>query len=109
MYTTALPNSVCAIQTVQTVQSIAEEWFVLETNEINKQRVMARRLVMVRTGTKQTVMSGPSSCLAVSPLLQSCCQNRFYYCVVQLSSSQSCCLSGLASSSPLHAGFQPPQ
>ena len=84
MYTTALPNSVSTIQTVQTVQTLVVEWFVLETEEVDKWRAVTRTMGMKRTATKVTVKSGPSSGLPVCPPLQSCCQNRFYYCVVQL-------------------------
>ena len=61
MYTTALPQSVSAIQTVQTVQSLEVERFVLETDPVNKWRVrvMSRTRVMMRIGTEENVMCGP--------------------------------------------------
>ena len=100
MYTTALPQSVSAIQTVQTVQSLMEERFVLETDPVNKWRVMSRTMVMMRTGTEETVMSGPYSCLSVPGVgpEQVLVMRSLSQTVQQLSSSssQSCCLSGKA-------------
>ena len=78
----ASPQST-AVQTVQSVQCLVSEWFVLETDEVNKCRVMARTMVRMVTETKVSLVSGSSCCLSLCPPLTACCRNRFYYCVVQ--------------------------